>query len=50
MKTLKQLITESVNEYLREIEEAGNENAVEEKMENVKKQLLYVKEKSTRKA
>jgi hypothetical protein len=25
MKTLKQLITESVNEYLREIEEAGNE-------------------------
>jgi hypothetical protein len=24
MKTLKQLITESVNEYLREIEEAGN--------------------------
>jgi hypothetical protein len=32
MKTLKQLITESVNEYLREIEEAGNENAVAEKM------------------
>lgn len=32
MKTLKQLITESVNEYLREIEEAGNENAVVEKM------------------
>lgn len=32
MKTLKQLITESVNEYLREIEEAGNENAVMEKM------------------
>jgi hypothetical protein len=34
MKTLKQLITESVNEYLREIEEAGNENAVIEKMKS----------------
>jgi hypothetical protein len=32
MKTLKQLITESVNEYLREIEEAGNNEAIERKM------------------
>ena len=32
MKTLKQLITESVNEYLREIEEAGNNEAIKRKM------------------
>jgi len=39
MKTLKQLITESVNEYLREIEEAGNENAVIEKMTKCKEAI-----------
>jgi len=33
MKTLKQLITESVNEYLREIEEAGNNEAIQRKIE-----------------
>ena len=32
MKTLKQLITESVNEYLREIEEAGNVESMEAKI------------------
>ena len=39
MKTLKQLITESVNEYLREIEEAGNVNSMLEKIEKCKEAI-----------
>jgi hypothetical protein len=45
MKTLKQLITESVNEYLREIEEAGNENAVIEKMTKCKEAIALREKK-----
>ena len=48
MKTLKQLITESVNEYLREIEEAGNENAVIEKMKSCE-EAIAVRERKINK-
>ena len=48
MKTLKQLITESVNEYLREIEEAGNVNSMLEKMKSCE-EAIAVRERKINK-
>lgn len=48
MKTLKQLITESVNEYLREIEEAGNNEAIERKMAKCE-EAIALRERKIRK-
>ena len=48
MKTLKQLITESVNEYLREIEEAGNNDAILKKIERCE-EAIAVRERKINK-
>ena len=48
MKTLKQLITESVNEYLREIEEAGNNEAILKKIERCE-EAIAVRERKINK-
>ena len=48
MKTLKQLITESVNEYLREIEEAGNNEALLKKIERCE-EAIAVRERKINK-
>ncbi len=45
MKTLKQLITESVNEYLREIEEVGNNEAIQRKIEKCKEAIALREKK-----
>jgi hypothetical protein len=49
MKTLKQLITESVNEYLREIEEAGNVKCSSSKNRKSCEEAIAVRERKINK-